>query len=172
MTAPVFVDTSVFVYARDAGVPAKQRPALAWLDHLWRERRGRTSLQVLSEYYITVTRKLRPGLKPDVAWDDVTALFAWQPAAIDREIVSGARDIEARYGLSWWDSLVVAAAKRQDCGLLLSEDLQEGGVYAGVTVRSPFTLHAGELDASYAVEAPSARRHPARGRPTRARRRG
>jgi predicted nucleic acid-binding protein len=48
-TALVFVDTNVFLYARDAGEPTKQPRAAAWLEQLWRERSGRTSMQVLSE---------------------------------------------------------------------------------------------------------------------------
>jgi predicted nucleic acid-binding protein len=95
------VDTNVLVYARDASEPAKQARASEWLRELWLEQRGRTSAQVLSEYYTTVTRKLRPGLTPDEAWDDVTALFAWQPQKIDRLVLENAREIERRHALSW-----------------------------------------------------------------------
>ena len=73
--APVFVDTNVFLYARDAGEAAKQPHAAAWLVYLWREQIGRTSVQVLSEYYVNVTRKLNPGLPAEEAWDDVEALL-------------------------------------------------------------------------------------------------
>jgi hypothetical protein len=83
MTAPAFVDTNVLLYARDAGEPHKQPLAAAWLEWLWRQRVGRTSVQVLSEYYVSVTRKLVPGLPQDEAWDDVMALFTWRPQPID-----------------------------------------------------------------------------------------
>ena len=132
MTAPVFVDTNVLVYARDAGDAAKQARAAAWLEFLWREQVGRTSMQVLSEYYVTLTRKLDPGVSTVEAWDDVSALLTWHPQAIDRAIMQRGREIEQRHRLSWWDSLIVAAAAAQGCALLLSEDLQDGGVYAGV----------------------------------------
>ena len=56
-----FVDTNVLVYARDASEPEKQKTAQAWMARLWRERRGRLSFQVLHEYYVTVTLKLKPG---------------------------------------------------------------------------------------------------------------
>ena len=79
MSAPVFVDTNVLVYARDASEPGKQPRAAAWLAHLWREQTGRTSVQVLSEYYATVTRKLRPGLPAADAWDDPRAGRAGRP---------------------------------------------------------------------------------------------
>jgi len=168
MTGPVFVDTNVFVYTRDAGEPVKQPRAIAWLERLWREQLGRTSVQVLSEYYVTVTRKLDPGLPPGDAWDDVSALFAWRPQPIDEALMQRGRDIEQRYRLSWWESLVIGAAQEQGCGLLLSEDLHDGGVYGGVTVRSPFTLAVDEPTAPYTVSPAATLRHPRRGRPKRA----
>lgn len=167
MTAPVFVDTNVIVYARDAREPAKQRLAESWLDHLWRERLGRTSFQVLSEYYVSVTRKLDPGLPAQEAWDDVNAMMAWNPRPIDRVVLERGRAIEARYRLSWWDSLVVAAAQLEGCAVLLTEDLQDGAQFDGVTVRSPFTLSVAEPRAAYTI-ASATSRHPRRGRPRRA----
>ena len=167
MTAPVFVDTNVFLYARDAGEPRKQPRAAEWLAHLWQERLGRTSLQVLSEYYVNVTRKLDPGLPAAEAWDDVTALFAWQPHPVDASLMQRAREIERRYRLSWWDSLVVAAAQLQDCALLLTEDLQDGATFGSVTVRSPFALSANEPAARYEAGPAARSRHPPRGRPKR-----
>ena len=164
MTAPVFVDTNVLLYARDASEPAKQPRADEWLRHLWREQLGRTSVQVLSEYYVNVTRKLDPGLSGEEAWDDVRALLTWRPQAIDAPLIVHGREIERRYQLSWWDSLVIAAAQAQGCALLLSEDFQDGAVYGGVAVRSPFTLALGEDAAVYTVAARAESRRP-RGRP-------
>ena len=93
MTAPVFVDTNVLLYWRDARHAAKQARATAWLEHLWREQTGRTSTQVLSEYYVNVTRKLQPGLAPDEAWDDVQALLAWEPQPIDGALLQRGRAV-------------------------------------------------------------------------------
>jgi predicted nucleic acid-binding protein len=160
MTAPVFVDTNVFLYWRDRRDPTKQARAAEWLAHLWREQAGRTSIQVLSEYYVNVTAKLAPGLAPDEAWDDVLALFAWEPQPIDGPLLERGRAVSSRYGLSWWDSLVVAAAQAQGCTVLLTEDLQDGAVYGGVAARSPFTLAVGEDAPAYRVAAP--RRRPYR----------
>ncbi len=164
MTAPVFVDTNVFVHARDARDAVKQRRAMAWLEFLWREHAGRTSVQVLSEYFVTVTRKLANPMDPDSAWDDVRALFAWQPLAIDAEVLSCGVEVSRRFRLSWWDSLVVAAAQVQSCPLLLSEDLQDGAVIGGVTVRSPFTFGVHEAPAAYRAR-PAARGRGPRGAP-------
>ena len=76
---PVFVDTNVLVYARDASERDKQRRASAWMAHLWRTGSGRLSVQVLQEYYVTVTRKLQPGLPKKDARADVQDLLAWKP---------------------------------------------------------------------------------------------
>ncbi|MCU0897240.1 MAG: PIN domain-containing protein [Burkholderiales bacterium] len=165
MTEPVFVDTNVLVYWRDAGEPTKQALAAAWLARLWRERTGRTSIQVLSEYYVTVTRKLAPGLDPDAAWDDIRDLASWHPQPVDEALLGRGREIERRHRISWWDSLVVAAAQMQGCRLLLTEDLRDGAVLGGVTVRSPFTLSAGEPPAPYAVPQAAVGLHRPRGRP-------
>ena len=169
MTELVFVDTNVFVYARDAAEPGKQPVAAIWLERLWREQRGRTSMQVLCEYYVTVTRKLHPGMDSNDAWDDVGALLAWRPQPVDAALMQRGREIEGRYGLSWWDSLVVGAAQLQRCDLLLSEDLEDGGAYGSVTVRSPFTLALNEPSAAYRTSSLVPRDHPLRGRPRRSR---
>jgi predicted nucleic acid-binding protein len=122
---------------------------------------------VLSEYYVTVTRKLAPGLPPEEAWDDVSALLAWNPQPIDRGVLTGAHEIEQRYRLSWWDSLVVAAAQVQGCAILLSEDLQDGATFAGVTVRNPFSFGVAQATASYDVASATRARRATRGRAVR-----
>lgn len=167
MSAPVFVDTNVFVYARDARNTTKQVRAADWIAQLWRDRSGRTSMQVLSEYYFNITRKLTPRIAPDEAWDDARTLFAWRPHPIDAVLLARAREIERRWRLSWWDSIVVGAAQLQSCALLLTEDLQDGAVFGGVTVRSPFTLDVREPAATYAVTPAAKPRHRPRGRPKR-----
>ncbi len=164
MSAPVFVDTNILLYARDAAEPAKQPIASEWLAWLWRERLGRTSTQVLSEYYVNVTRKLKPGLPPAEAWEDVKALLAWRPQPVDAALLRQARDIERDWKLGWWDSLIVAAAQAQGCETLLTEDLQGGATIGGVNIRNPFVAAATQPMAGYEVTA-AARRHRGPGRP-------
>lgn len=167
MIAPVFVDANVFVYGIDAGAGRKHALAAEWIGRLWSERLGRTSVQALSEYYVTVTRKLRPAIAADEAWRDVNALMAWKPQAIDGVLLQRAREVEHRHRLSWWDAMIVAAAQLQDCALLLTEDFHDGGAYGSVTVRSPFTLSIEASRAQYVV-APRAAVHRPRGRPRKA----
>ncbi len=167
MTGTLFVDTNVFVYSRDAREPHKRSLARAWLEYLWREQLGRTSVQVLTEYYNVMTRKMRPAVAPETAWDSVDALFAWNPQVVDQTLLERGRAVEARYKLSWWDSLVVAAAESQACAVLLSEDLQDGGTYGTVTVLNPFKTGIAEARARYEATPAAARRYRPRGRPKR-----
>ena len=167
MSALVFVDTNVLLYARDDSEPAKRPRAQAWLEHLWQERLGRTSMQVLSECYVNLRRKGGTRLTAEEAWERVTKYFAWKPLPADESLLRRARDIEQRYRLSWWDSMVVGAAQMQDCALLLTEDLQDGAAFGGVRVRSPFTLALEERAAAYAARPVPAPRHRPRGRPKR-----
>lgn len=135
---PAFVDTNVLVYARDASEGAKQEQAEAWLAYLWGTREGRLSYQVLEEYYVTVTRKLRPGLPPADARADVRDLLSWDPMVVDDEIMEAAWRLESRWGLSFWDAAIVATARAAGCQRLLTEDLTDGQTMAGVTVVDPF----------------------------------
>lgn len=168
MTALVFVDTHVLMHARDPRDAMKRASAAEWLRLLWNQERGRTSVQVLNEYYDVVTRIFSPAVRREDAWDDVQHyLSAWNPQAIDSEVLGCAHDIETRHRLDWWDCLVVAAAQVQHCVLLLSEDLPDGADYGGVIVRSPFTLRIAEESGAYSEHPGLASRHRGRGRPRR-----
>lgn len=167
MTAPVFVDTNVLLYAQDESEPAKRPRARAWLEHLWRERLGRTSMQVLSECYVNLKRVGGSHLTNREAWDRTANYFAWNPLPADEAVLRRAREIEERFRINWWDCMVVAAAQAQDCALLLTEDLQDGATFGNVVVRSPFTLSVEDRTEAYAVRPVPASRHKSRGRPKR-----
>ncbi len=143
MTDNIFVDTNVLLYWRDASEPRKQVIAAAKLAELWETRAGRLSVQVLNEYFVNVTRKLDPGLSPEEAWDDVEALSAWDPLPIDMPILTRAFAVQSRYQLSWWDSMIVAAAEAAGCTCILSEDLSNDTSYFGITVENPFAERPG-----------------------------
>jgi predicted nucleic acid-binding protein len=159
MTGRCFVDANVLVYARDPRDKAKQVRAILWLERLWTEQRGCTSMQVLSEYYVVVTRKLKPGVPGSEAWEDVRSFLAWSPQPVDAALIRQARKVEEQFGLSWWDSMVVAAAQLQECDTLLTEDLQDGADYGGVAARNPFLHVIEQPAASYRTP------HRGRGRP-------
>ena len=165
MTALVFVDTNVFVYAREPGSSPKQARAREWLGVLWRELRGRTSVQVLNEYYSLLTLRAKFRVSREVAWADVLELLVWKPQELDAEVLTRAHEVEVHYQLNWWDCLIVAAAQAQGCSLLLTEDLQDKADYGGVIVRNPFQLGVAEEAGAYSVPQRLASRHRGRGRP-------
>jgi predicted nucleic acid-binding protein len=138
MTAPVFVDTNVLVSTWDATRAAKRDQALAWMHALWDSQRGRTSLQVLNEFYVTVTRRLEPAVAPADAQRYVRTLFAWEPVPLDSQLLEQGWAVQQRLRLSFWDALIVAAALTASCSYLLTEDLQHDQDLDGVRVLNPF----------------------------------
>lgn len=140
MTGTWFVDTTVLIYEIDARDSAKQRRAAEWMRAVWSARSGRTSVQVLNEFYYTATSKLEPGLSAADAWAEVGRLQAWRPSPLTTRILAAAYLLQDRYALNWWDCLVVASAQHLACGYLLTEDLQDGQTLDGVQVVNPF-LH-------------------------------
>jgi predicted nucleic acid-binding protein len=136
MTALVFVDTNVLIYAIDRADLKKQQAAREWRDELWQSRRGRISFQVLQEFYAKVTQKWPAGR--DDARAEVRDLLAWQPVTVDDSILEKSWKIQDRYRLSFWDALIVGAAKASGCRYLLTEDLQTGQDVDGIVVVNPF----------------------------------
>lgn len=136
MTAPVFVDTNIFVYRFDTADEEKRQHSRLWLDRLWESRLGRLSRQVQHELYVTLAHKL--GMPRDEARRIVGALEAWQPHSLDGSDIDAAWRIEDRWSISWWDALIVAAAMRCGARTLLTEDLQHGQGFDGLVVVNPF----------------------------------
>jgi predicted nucleic acid-binding protein len=136
----VFVDSNILIYSLDATDSQKQTEALNWLEHLWRTRTGRISFQALREVYVNVTCKVPMPLSSVRAQALVRLFLVWNPRPEGAEFFEVAWDIESRFKLSCWDSMIVAAAHRSECRFLLSEDLQEGTSLNKLTVINPFSI--------------------------------
>jgi predicted nucleic acid-binding protein len=136
MSARSFFDTNVLVYADDKAVPAKQRRAVELVAQHRRDGTGVVSLQVLQEYFVTVTRKL--GVDAGVVRRKVELLSEFDVAAPDVADILAAIDLHRLHGFSFWDALVLRAAKQSGCSILLSEDFQESRELDGVRVVNPF----------------------------------
>ena len=136
MTAPVFVDSNVFLYAVDDADLRKQRVARDWRAELWKSRLGRVSFQVLNEFYVNAVR-LKPAAT-DHARSEIRDLLAWNPVTSDAALLERGWKLQDRYHLSYWDALIVAAAHVSSCGYLLTEDLQHGQKLDGIEVVNPF----------------------------------
>lgn len=143
MTGRVFVDTNVWVYAVDEGDPAKQERARAALASA--EMGGIVvSPQVLGEFYVTVTRKLATPLPPDAALDYVRDMMRQSVVGLDARHVEAAILGARAWQLSYWDALVIVAARTAGVDRLLTEDLQDGRVIDGVAIINPFREVEGE----------------------------
>jgi len=138
MSGRVFFDTNVLVYLFDASEPEKRR--------IVRERFERDGLagnvvlstQVLQEFYVIVTRKLIPALDSVKAYRAVQDLCLLPVVHIDPAMVLSAILRSRATQLSFWDSLIVEAARQGKCDVLLSEDLQTDQDIDGVRVENPF----------------------------------
>jgi predicted nucleic acid-binding protein len=137
MSARTFLDTNVLVYLFDNDEPAKQQRASETLQS---SELGELvlSTQVLSEFYVTVTRKLARALDPTLAGEAVDWLGSFSVVSTDTTLVKSAIQLSQSAQLSYWDGLVVAAAGRAGCERLLSEDLSDGQRIGSVHVENPF----------------------------------
>jgi len=136
MTARSFFDTNVLVYADDKAAPAKQRRALDLVAEHRRARTGVVSMQVLQEYFVAVTRKLR--LDVAIARRKVELLAEFDVATPEVTDILAAIDLHRLHGFSLWDALVVRAAKQAGCGVLFSEDMQDEREIDGLQIVNPF----------------------------------
>jgi len=133
-----FIDTNILVYAHDTSAGAKHALARNLVEELWASRNGCLSIQVLQEFYVTVTRKVTRPVPIAEAARIVADLSVWKVHAPQTEDVLGAIEIQQRYGIAFWDAMVVRSALRLGCQTLWSEDLNSSQSYEGVTVISPF----------------------------------
>ena len=136
MSARSFFDTNALIYADDKSAPAKQRHALDLIAEHRRARTGVVSLQVLQEYFVTVTRKLH--VDASIARRKVELLAEFDVAAPDVVDILAAIDLHRLHGFSFWDALVLRSAKQAGCSVLFSEDLQDRRELDGVLVVNPF----------------------------------
>ena len=137
MNETAFFDTNVLVYIHDARDRDKQRIASDLVERHFAEKRGVVSTQVLQEFYVTVTAKAAQLPVPTAA--RLVADYARQQVVViePRHIVL-AIDIHTRFQLSFWDGLILAAAKSVGATVLYSEDFSHGQSYDGVEARNPF----------------------------------
>lgn len=133
-----FVDTNVLVYAYDDAEPAKRSVAVDLLEDLWERREGALSIQVLAEFYVTVSLKWRQRASAIDGRAIVEIYNVWNPFSPVGADVLAAIDLSATHQISYWDALIVVAALRSGAEVLLSEDLNHGQVFEGVRIENPF----------------------------------
>ncbi len=138
----IFVDTNVLVYGHDVDAGRKHEIARRLLFDLWDSRNGVLSIQVLQEFYVTVSRKLIHPLSAKEARSVIRNYLNWHIEINDSSSVLNASRIEENYRVSFWDALIVAAASKANVSKILTEDLKSGQVIEGILIENPFQQHS------------------------------
>jgi predicted nucleic acid-binding protein len=136
MSVRSFFDTNILVYADDKAAPAKQRRSIDLIAEHRRARSGVVSLQILQEYFVTVTRKLH--VESPIARRKVELLAEFHVAVPDVSDILAAIDLHRLHNLSFWDALVIRSAKQSGCTVLFSEDMQHTRAIDGLQIVNPF----------------------------------
>jgi len=138
MKDKIFVDTNILIYAHDMDAGAKHDVAISIIEKIWEEKTGIISTQVIQEFYVNITRKIPNPITPVLARGIILNYFSWHLEAIEPNTILLASEIEERYVLSFWDSLIMAAASQSNAGKILTEGLNHGQVIEGVLIENPF----------------------------------
>src|SRR5580658_8619096 len=137
MSARIFVDTNILIYAHDVDAGAKHQVAKNVLRELWSQRSGVLSMQVLQEFYVNVTRKIASPLPKADARLVVNSYSIWCTETTPAEITAAFR-IEDESRIGFWDALIIAAAAQSGATRILSEDLNAQQRIGDIRVENPF----------------------------------
>ena len=141
MSGNVFFDTNILVYAYDTHDLLKQKIAKNLLMSNIRNGRGYVSLQVFGEFFNVVTKRIPKPLSSEMARSAINHMSIFNIIEADLELVHRAIDTHQKYKITYWDSLIIAAAERANCSTLLSEDLNTHQLYHGIKADNPFLHH-------------------------------
>jgi predicted nucleic acid-binding protein len=136
MRGLAFFDTNILIYADDALSPEKHARAIELFTDHQRRDTAVISLQVLQEYYATVTRKL--GVDAEHAQRKVEMLARGKVVRFEARDVIAAIELHRLTRISFWDAMIVHAARLAGASVLYTEDLPHGAVLGGVPVVNPF----------------------------------
>jgi predicted nucleic acid-binding protein len=139
MNARFFLDTNIFVYSFDRNAPAKARRAAQLIRQAVHTGKGVISYQVVQEFFNVALRRFAQPMTVAEAEQYLFLVFRPVMAIHSSPVLyAEALRLSGRYGLPWYDSLIVAAAIEGQCRVLYSEDLQHGQRFGGVQVENPF----------------------------------
>jgi predicted nucleic acid-binding protein len=140
MTAMAFVDTNVLLYAASQADADREKRAIA--RQVLTEPEIRFSAQVLQEFYVAAVTKQRLEMTHEEALAVLHSLSGFPVWPITSELVFEAITSKQRYQISYWDAAILVAAKQLGCGIVYSEDLNDGQEYDGVRVVNPFAAQS------------------------------
>lgn len=138
MNVDCFLDTNIMLYAYDLEAENKHKIAKDIVRYFWDKRGALISTQVLQEFYVNVTRKIPKPLSLAKARSIVEQYQVWPIIANDTKSIIRASEIQERYQLSFWDSLIISSAETGGAKIVLSEDLSNNQYIAGICIQNPF----------------------------------
>lgn len=138
MTDRIFVDTNILIYAHDLDAGKKHEESTCLVEHLWASEAGVLSIQVLQEFYVNVTRKIARPLPPEIARSIIENYLSWQVESLMPESVLLASEIGERNQLSFWDAMIITAARSANVKKIITEDLNHGQIIEGIKIENPF----------------------------------
>ncbi len=138
MKGKIFLDTNILIYAHDLDAGPKHRIAAAIIKDSWEKENGVLSAQVLQEFYVNVTRKISNPIAPAKARGIVKNYLSWHVEQNSPEMVLLASEFEERHQLSFWDSMILAAASNARVEKIITEDLNHGQIMEGIIIENPF----------------------------------
>jgi predicted nucleic acid-binding protein len=130
-----FFDTNVLIYQMDRQNLTKRGKCRNLVRRAVEAGDAVISTQVLQEFYIVSTKKL--GMKALQAKSLIHAFNNMEVVTINTDLIDEAIDISVQYRLSFWDSLIIAAAESARCALLYTEDLNPGQIIRGMKITDP-----------------------------------
>lgn len=133
-----FFDSNILIYVFDRSSPQKREIARGLLKDHAADGDILLSTQVLQEFYVTVTRKLKPPLDPGEAAHAIAGFAELPTVQIDNLLIQDAIRRSQASRLSFWDGLIIQAALAGGASVLYTEDLQHGQMFDGLQVRNPF----------------------------------
>jgi predicted nucleic acid-binding protein len=139
MSAKIFFDTNILVYAFDNHDPTKQQKARELINTHGSTGAMVLSTQVLQEFYVVVTGKLKTPISPKDAEDIVSDLATFPLTQINKTLILKAIQRHQQQSHSFWDCLIIEAAIDSKCSILLSEDMQDGFEIGDLLIQNPFT---------------------------------
>lgn len=131
----IFLDTNILVYTLDNQDKGKQKKARSLLYEAALSDLLIISTQVLQEFYVVATKKL--GVDPLYAKNMIHNFFKMEVIESDPDMIMQAIDISIISQISYWDSLIIAAAEKGRCDCIYSEDLNPEQVYRGIRLVNP-----------------------------------
>jgi predicted nucleic acid-binding protein len=134
----IFIDTNILVYAHDLSTGEKHRIAKELISTIWNNQNGHISIQVLQEFYVTITEKVKNPIDKVTVSSIIEDLGKWTVHSPDADDIITAVTIQTKYKLSFWDSMIICSAIKTKCDIIISEDFTHNQKYEGILLLDPF----------------------------------